>query len=86
MRIADSCTVEVYDPSTDTWQRAESLPQPMHTAFAAVINGGIAIVGGGTGSSICETMVQWRVDDEGWGVLEGPLVARRGAAAVTFQL
>jgi translation initiation factor 1 (eIF-1/SUI1) len=78
--------VEVYDPDTDTWQFAHELSQPKHAACASTVKDTIVVVGGGSGSSISETMVQWRLDGKVCDVTDGSLVARRGAMAVVFEL
>jgi N-acetylneuraminic acid mutarotase len=39
-------TVEVYDPTTDSWSYSTPLPQPMHHTMAASVNGVLYVIGG----------------------------------------
>ena len=42
-------TVDVYDPNTDTWSTGTALPATIGETEAAVVNGGIHLIGGTTG-------------------------------------
>ena len=43
------CTVEMYDPLTDTWSKAEDMPTPKSLAGIAVIHNSLFVVGGCNG-------------------------------------
>ena len=47
---ADRATVEVYDPSTDSWEKRRDMPRPRFKAASAVVGGKIILIGGVDGT------------------------------------
>lgn len=45
-----SDSVQVYDPSTDTWELGPPLPRPLHHTMASVAGGRLYIIGGEAGN------------------------------------
>ena len=77
--------VEAYDPATDTWRTAASLPNPRHHANAAVVGGKIYVVGSLAGNGFAAQPDVYVYDpvDDNWDV--GQLMpggTERGGSAV----
>jgi N-acetylneuraminic acid mutarotase len=78
-------TVEVYDPSTNTWELRAPLPVPTHHAAAAVVGNRLFIVGGFTGGRVSWTpladVYEYDAARNSW-TPRDPLPAARGGLAV----
>ncbi len=81
--------VEAYDPSTDAWSELPDLPEKVHHAQAAVLDGSIYVLGVLEGLTMSALAVSWVLDPgaDAWAELtvlpEG--TERGGGAAVALD-
>lgn len=74
-------TVQVFTPSTDTWQNACSLTVPRRRFGSAVVNGIIYVVGGYEEESVeCYDEVKER-----WVVVKGLVINRFDCSCLAMQ-
>ena len=76
--------VQIYDPSSDSWEGGPDLPAPAHHINAAVVDGAIIVAGSlepdfGPRPDVWS----WTPGDEAWSTARAPMPSgARGAAAV----
>lgn len=79
-----SAAVEAYDPATDTWRNLADLPQPLHHANAAVIDGRLFVLGAlGNAFTTLRLAYEYEVANDRW--VDRTAIAngrRRGSSAV----
>ena len=56
-------SIEVYDPTNDTWTFLRNMSSPRMGARGAVVNGEILIIGGHAGTSASSTVTAFRPSD-----------------------
>jgi N-acetylneuraminic acid mutarotase len=57
-----TAAVQVYDPDTDTWRGAASVPTPVHHTAVVAVAGKLYVVGGLTGGTFAETDATFEYD------------------------
>lgn len=74
-------TVEVYDPSTDTWTGAPSLAVPRHSAAMAASGGRVYVLGGADAlGRVLESVESWAPGETAWRA-EPPMGTARALCA-----
>jgi N-acetylneuraminic acid mutarotase len=74
-------TVQVYDPRTDSWDRAQPLPRALHHPVVVGVNGKLYSLGGqGDDGDSNRTLVYDPISDGPWQEL-APMPSARGAGA-----
>ena len=75
-------TVEIYDPSTDTWTKGSDIPTPRITSASFAVNGMIYVMGGTSKSfSILSTVEIYDTKNDTWTKGESMPVARDSMAS-----
>jgi N-acetylneuraminic acid mutarotase len=75
-------TMEVYNPSSQTWQAGPPMPTPRSGLAAVLLNGQIYAIGGENASAVLNTVEVYDISTNTWSELPALLVARYGLAAV----
>lgn len=81
--------VEIYDPSTDTWETGTPFPEPLHHFALAVVNDKFYVFGGynniSTGMMPGNTVYEYDPGQDVWTEKASMLFARGEMAAIAFQ-
>ncbi len=87
---ADTAVTEVYDPATDTWTTAASIPTPVQGYGSATVDGKIYVISGlhqikSTGSTIVNSNQVYDVQTDNWSLAASlPVVNSYGAIGATL--
>ena len=81
----DVNTVEVYDPNSNSWSTAASMPTLRGYLAAASLNGKIYAIGGGTANALSNTVVVYDPSSNSWSVAASMPTPRGSLAAASLN-